>query len=545
MTLDAMGDGVNIAARLEPIAKRGAICLSEDAYRQVKQRLDLKVSDLGQTQLKNIAEPIRVFSLEVGEPVEPKPPATTLEAIAAAEMKNGAPRQPFLRPWSGLAVAVAVLLVAVGAYAWHVGFAARLLGASVDEDKLSTAPRLSIVVLPFENLSGDPELEYFAEGVTDDLTTDLSHLEGSFVIARGTAFTYKGKPIDLRAIGRDLGVRYALEGSVQRVSETVTVNAQLISTETGAHVWADRFDGERGNLDQLQAYTVARLANSLGAELVKAESLRAMRERPNNPDPVDLVMEAAAAYSRGWSPAKLNEALGYYERALQLAPDLVPAQVGLADALVQRVRLSLPGNRAEDLVRAESLIARALSAESSNAWAHFVKAELAFTRKEFDVALSESQVAIENDRNFAGAYALHGGMYIFVGRAAESIPYEETALRLSPREPDRGFWEYWVCRAHAHLAQWEKVTEWCGKSIATNPSFWLPYLDLAAAYGWLGRDAEAKTAIAGLRALMPGFTIQDWANISWSDDPEFQRGYARIVEGLRKAGLPEGKATSR
>ena len=159
-------------------------------------------------------------------------------------------------------------------------------------DKLAAAPRLSIVVLPFENLSGDKEQDYFADGITDDLTTDLSHLRDSFVIARGTAFTFKGKPIDAKQIGRELGVRYLLEGSVRRVGENITVNAQLISTETGAHVWADRFEGERSKLGELQVEVVSRLANSLGVELVKAEALRSMRERPNNPDAVDLAMRA-------------------------------------------------------------------------------------------------------------------------------------------------------------------------------------------------------------------------------------------------------------
>ena len=159
---------------------------------------------------------------------------------------------------------------------------------------MRTAPRLSIVVLPFENLSGDKEQDYFADGITDDLTTDLSHLRDSFVIARGTAFTFKGKPIDAKQIGRELGVRYLLEGSVRRVGENITVNAQLISTETGAHVWADRFEGERGKLGELQVEVVSRLANSLGVELVKAEALRSMRERPNNPDAVDLAMRASA-----------------------------------------------------------------------------------------------------------------------------------------------------------------------------------------------------------------------------------------------------------
>ena len=169
------------------------------------------------------------------------------------------------------------------------------MAVSVD-DKLASAPRLSIVVLPFENLSGDKEQDYFADGITDDLTTDLSHLQDSFVISRGTAFTYKGKPVDAKAIGKELGVRYQLEGSVRRIGEKVEVNAQLISTETGAHVWADRFEGERGRLGELQVEFVSGLANSLGVELVKAEALRSMRERPTNPDAADLAMRARARF---------------------------------------------------------------------------------------------------------------------------------------------------------------------------------------------------------------------------------------------------------
>ena len=266
---DLMGDGVNIAARLEGIAEPGAICLSEDAYRQVKGRLDLAVTDLGPTQLKNIADPIRVYSLEVGQPAQAKPAATVAAAKSESAATSPKPRA-FLR-WPALAAALALALLAAGAFAWRAGYAPRFMTASVD-DKLATAPRLSIVVLPFENLSGDKEQDYFADGITDDLTTDLSHLPDSFVIARNTAFTYKGKPVDAKQIGRDLGVRYVLEGSVRRVGESITLNAQLISTETGAHVWADRFEGDRSKLGQLQIEFVARLANSLGVELVKAEA---------------------------------------------------------------------------------------------------------------------------------------------------------------------------------------------------------------------------------------------------------------------------------
>jgi adenylate cyclase len=287
---DLMGDGVNIAARLEGIAKPGAICLSEDAYRQVSGRLDMEVTDLGPTQLKNIERPIRAYSLEVGQPAQAKPAVT----FAAARSGNAAPAPQariWLSRWPALAATLALALLAAGAFAWRAGYAPHFMAASLD-DKLANAPRLSIVVLPFQNLSENKDQDYFADAITEDLTTDLSHLQDAFVIARGTAFTYKGKPVGPKEIGKQLGVRYVLEGSVRRVGETVTINAQLISTETGAHVWADRFEGDRSKVGELQVEAVSRLAHSLGVELVKAEALRAMREWPSNPDAVDLAMQA-------------------------------------------------------------------------------------------------------------------------------------------------------------------------------------------------------------------------------------------------------------
>jgi adenylate cyclase len=306
---DLMGDGVNVAARLEGICEPGGICLSEDAYRQVKSRLELQVADLGPQSLKNIAEPVRAYLLRQGAPATQKSPQAATR------------RRDVLHRWPALAAALALALFAAGAFAWRAGYAPRFMAASVD-DKLANAPRLSIVVLPFENLSGDKEQDYFADGITDDLTTDLSHLEGSFVISRRTAFTY---PVDAKQIGRELGVRYLLEGSVRRVGETITINAQLISTETGAHVWADRFDGERSKLGELQLEFVSRLANSLGVALVKAEALRAARERPSNPDAVDLALQAQANWNLPDSKATFNDAVTLSERALALDPQNVRA----------------------------------------------------------------------------------------------------------------------------------------------------------------------------------------------------------------------------
>ena len=284
---DLMGDGINIAARLEGIAKPGAICLSEDAYRQVKARLDLNVNDLGATQLKNIAEPVRVYSLEVGVSAQARPVAPLPQ---------------------------------------------------------SSAPRLSIVVLPFTNLGGDSEQEYFVDGVTESLTTDLSRLAGSFVIARNSAFSYKGKSPDVRQIGRELNVRYVLEGSMQRGGNRLRVNVQLVDAETGNHVWAERFDKPVADLFDMQDEIVSRLANTLNAQLIAAEAHRA--ERSPHPDSMDLYFRGAAWLNKGPSPEYLAQARGCFERALALDPGNVEALVGMASIDARRGAYFLADDRA-------------------------------------------------------------------------------------------------------------------------------------------------------------------------------------------------------
>ena len=537
---DLMGDGVNVAARLEGIAKPGAICLSEDAYRQVKSRLDLKVSDLGATQLKNIAEPVHVYSLEVGQPSESKPASA---ATVAVKQKSGTPapgRGGWGSRWPTLAAALALVLLAAGAYGWRSGLAPRLLGASVAEDKLANARRLSIVVLPFENLGDDKDQDYFADGITDDLTTDLSHLDGSFVISRSTAFTYKGKPIDAKEIGRELGVRYVLEGSVRRVDDKITVNAQLISTETGAHVWADRFEVERANLGQLQLDIVSRLANSLGAELVKAESLRAMRERPDNPDAADLAMQGWALINRADDKDRYSDGMKLFERALALDPQNVGAMTGLALVLHWRSDNDWSDDRERDYGRAKGLIDRALVLQPENSMLRLANAEDLGSRNQWRAAVAEAETAIAYDRNNALAHAEKGFWKKYLGRAEESIEDFETALRLDPR--GSGFpWRQWVlCRALNLLGRWEQAIEWCDKAIAASAVVTDSLVDLASANAWAGHDKEAREAVARLLKARPGFTLQKlWPEDQITDNPDFKAQFARIVEGLRKAGVPD------
>jgi TolB-like protein len=336
--------------------------------------------------------------------------------------------------WPAIAAALVVAVLAAGVYVWHAGFASRLLGLSVAEDKLATAPRLSIVVLPFE--TGDPDQQFFADGIVDDLTTDLSHLPDSFVIARGTAFTYKGKPVDAKQIGRELGVRYMLEGSVRRVGENITVNAQLVSTETGAHVWAERFDGERSKLGELQVEFVARLANSLGVELVKAEALRAMRERPSNPDAVDLSMRGWGERYRDYtSKASQDATVSLFERALAIDPQLVPPMVSLARTLVDRVRLRHSVDPKSDIARAEDWAERAVAAEPDSSAAHMAKAWVFVQERQWVQAIAEAKTAVADDPNNPEAEAEARYWELFRGKSEDVFSGLETAFRLSPRDP--------------------------------------------------------------------------------------------------------------
>jgi adenylate cyclase len=531
---DLMGDGVNIAARLEGICEPGCVCLSAAAYEQVRDKLHVTFVDLGEKSLKNIERPVRAYMVRAAEGGA----AERLAVTRASRLRLSALQ------WAAIAVAFLAFLTAAG---W---FGPRVFAPSPrpsppivsTQDKLASAPRLSLVVLPFANLSGDPEQDYFADGLSDDLTTDLSHLPGSFVIAHNTALTYKGKAVDVKEIGRELGVRYAVEGSVRRVGEMITVNAQLISTETGAHVWADRFEGERGKLGDLQVEAVARIANALGVQLLQAESLRAIRDRPTNPDAVDLTMRGWVTFAKSISPENVNQAIGFFDQALRLDPDLPQALIGKAQAQLINLYAFQVGDWTEVLHNAEQAVDRVLASTPDNKSALYVKALVSSGRGQYEATLASLDAAIAIDRNFAPAYGEMTHTLVMLGRAEEGVKSAEQALRLDPHSPARNVWEWYLCDVYAHLAQWQKTADWCQKSVASNSSLLFPYIELAAANGWLGRPEEASAAVADLRRLKPGFTVQDYLGLPHPDNAQWKSEDRRIVEGLRKAGLPEGPA---
>ena len=512
-----MGDGVNIAARLQGIAKPGAICLSEDAYRQVKSRLDLPVSDLGPIQLKNIADPVRVFSLEVGGSTTTKP------------TKHVAEKQRSIFLWAGTSI-VALAVILGGA--WFFLGSHRTASVVPNVSTVAKARHLSIVVLPFRNLSGDPSQDYFADGITENLTTDLSRIRNSFVIAHNTAFTFKGKNIDTKEISKELGVRYVLEGSVQRDQNHVRVNAQLIDGETGAHLWADRFEESITDLFKLQDQVVARLANTLGYELVKAEAQRSTHS--TNPDAIDLTMRGWAALWQPVTNESITSARDYFERALKLDPQYAEAMVGLAYA---RIRASVFGwsKAAEDKPAAQmDLLTKAIAINPGYAFAYYVKSAVAYypPRKEYQEALAAAETEVALDPNSAYGYAMVGRAEALLGRCEQSIAHIKQAFALSPRDPLSGFWYAYLGLAEFCRGRLDAAVEQFKRAVSSGFPTYFTYAILAGAEAAKGNDAEAQSALAEARRLNPQFTIKWFLN----DGPPVP---PMIVEGLRKAGLPE------
>ena len=514
---DLMGDGVNIAARLEGIAKPGAICLSEQAYWQVKGRLDLAVSDLGPTELKNIAEPVRVYSLQVGVTAPAKP------------TKAAAPKQ---RSMFVLLAAGIVALIVIAGGAWYFLGANRPAAVSSNAPGASEAAHLSIVVLPFTNLSGDPSQDYFADGITENLTTDLSRIRNSFVIARNTAFTFKGKAIDAKEIGKELGVRYVLEGSVQRDQNRVRVNAQLIDGKTGAHLWADRFEDDMADMFKLQDQVVARLANTLGSELVKAEAEKSTHS--GNPDAIDLTMRGWAILNQLQLVANkdsLAKALGLFEQALKLDPNNVDAVVGAAQA--ERYDFIYGGmdEKPGQIAKIEELLANAIRLDPTNARAYVVRAGLYRTTRRNKEAAEAAENAARLNSNYAAAYAQLALDEVTPAEYPLAIANIDQAIKLSPRDPELGRWRWTKGKTFNLMGRHQDAIREEQAALDSGYSAWPVYAALAVAYAFTGRQSEAEAAVAQARIVNPKLTIK-WYRAR-IEEPEV------IYEGLRKAGLPE------
>ena len=513
---DLMGDGVNIAARLESIAAPGAICLSEQAYWQVKGRLDLKVIDLGPIELKNIAEPVHVYSLDVGKASQVKPIKPDLLKRRLAVLAAGI-----------------VAFIAIASGAVYV-LSANRSATDVPTAATPAAPaRLSIVVLPFTNLTNDPNQEYFADGVTENLTTELSRIHNSFVIARNTAFGFKGKNVDARNIGRELGVRYVLEGSVQRDQNRVRVNAQLIDAESGAHLWADRFEEDVADLFKLQDEVVARLANSLGYELVRTEAEKDARSK--NPDAVDLAMRGWALVWQEQQQQRTREnnnaAKALFEQALRIDPNETDALAGDAYAYMLEYTRGWATTGTDYEAKILGQADRAIALAPDNMWAYNVKSLYLSTSRRANEGLSAADAGLAIKPDDPPLRRARGAAEIALGRYEQAISDVQQAIRLSPRDPRIGLWLVTLGDAELGLGHVDAAVDEYHKAIDAGWRAYQPYRGLAAAYALGGKMEEATSALAEARRLNPQLTLK-WEQTHSVNIPP-------LLEGLRKAGLPE------
>jgi TolB-like protein len=478
---DIFGDGVNVAARLEGIAEAGGICISSSAYEQVRGKVAVEFADLGEQTLKNIARPV---------------------------------------------------------HAYAVGLNAN--GAQQTSHPTASAPHLSLVVLPFANIGGDPEQEYFVDGVTESLTTDLSRIHGAFVIARNTAFTFKGKAVDAKKLGRELSVRYVLEGSVQRGGNRLRVNVQLIDAETGNHLWAERFDKPVADLFDMQDEIVSRLANALNAELVAAEARRA--ERSNNPDVMDLVFQGRAWWNKGLTPEALAKARGFFERAIALDPENTEAMVGLGVVDVTAAGLIVAENASAAFAAAEVAAKKVLSLTPNHASAHLILGVVKMYTKRVTQGIAECEHALALDRNSALAHSLIGYAKFLLGRGAETEAHINEAFRLSPRDTLAHRWMVWVGLAKVQINADTEAIAWLRRGLDANGNYSLAHFNLAAALARIGEVDDARIAVQAGLVLDPSFTIRRYISgiDAWGiADPAFLAGLERVINGMRLAGVPE------
>ena len=478
---DIFGDGVNIAARLEGIAEPGAICISDDAHRQVRGKVAVEFTDLGDQELKNIARPIRAFAM----------------------INDG--RAPLTRAGG---------------------------------KQITTSPPLSIVVLPFTNIGGDTEQEHFADGITESLTTDLSAIPGSVVVARNTAFTFKGKAVDVKQVGRELNVRNVLEGSVQRGGNRLRLNVQLIDAETGKHLWAERFDKPVADLFDMQDEIVSRLANSLRTQLIIADAQRS--EHLQNPTSMDLTLQGWAKLSTNTTPDAVLKAREFFERALALDPNNIDALVGKG-AVHTTIGAAIMGDdSAPHFAAAEAALIDVLSRNPQHSLAHVVLGSVYIQTGRAVQGIAECERALALDRNLAQAHAFIGQAKNSLGRDTETEAHVNEALRLSPNDTFAFWWTNHVGYSKLRLDEFGDAAIWFRRSIENNRNYAWPHFGLAGALVQLDDLKAARAAVQQGLALDPNFNIRRMRSKMMAlTHSTLIAKRERLLTDLLHAGMPE------
>jgi TolB-like protein/class 3 adenylate cyclase/Flp pilus assembly protein TadD len=531
------GDGVNIAARVEGLAEAGGICISGRVYDQVENKLDLEYEFLGEQKVKNITRPVRIYRVR-----------SDLDAAAHRVVQA---KQVVGRKWRKI-VLVSTAVVVVGAvivagWQFNQWQSTKVGAASVEKMAFPLPDKPSIAVLPFDNLSDDPKQEYFCDGMTEDLITDLSKISGMLVIARNSTFAYKGKPVKIRQVAEELGVRYVLEGSVRKAENKVRITAQLIDAISGHHIWANRYDGKLKDIFALQDKVARSIVTALAVQLTAGDEERVARRGTED-------VQAYDAFLRGWenyrrqTPDDFRRAISYFEKAVDLDPHYARAYAALAATYWEiwkrlwheKLGLSRTANWHEPRYRAEQFLAKAM--QNPTSLAHQVVSAKLLHLHQYEEAIAEAQRAIALDPNDAESYVALADTLTLAGRADEALNWVERAMRLNPHYPS--YYLYQLGLARFGLAQFDKAAISLGKATALNPDDRWSYRLLLATYGHLGRSEDAKMALQAIKKR----DKRGWQN---SIDPLTIRSSAfwlpfkepadaeRLAQGLRKAGIPD------
>jgi TolB-like protein/class 3 adenylate cyclase/tetratricopeptide (TPR) repeat protein len=528
------GEGVNIAARLQSVCPPGAICVSRVVRDHVGNRLGLKLEPLGSLTLKNIAHPVEAFALRLDAGVPTEAP------LARRRLRHM------------VLTGYAALLLAGGAGAgwWlHRDFSAPIVSAAPSASALASpdvarAPRLSLVVLPFNNFDNTPELNSVADGITEDLTTSLAQHRGLVVTAPNSAFAFKGKAVDIKRLGTELGVRYAVEGSVRKVGSSLRVTVQLVSTETGAHLWASEINANATAGAPGQDEIAWRMSQEVFRRLVDIESARGARERPGNPDATDILLQAWALHNRPPNSQQWSELIALYERAVQLDPSLPEALAGLATVLLDSLSGFDDPNAAATIDRAAALVTRAESIQPEQFYVMSARGYLLRFEGHGPEAIATFQRIIDLYPVNGSSYHMLATNLLWVGRAAEAVSNEQRAIQLDPHNPYLWIRELRLSEASLFLGQYDEAVAWGQRSLAAHPggSLWFHagrYAEIAAAHALAGRTGEAHAAAAEASRLRPTMTVRSWGNEAgpYLANPVFAAQIAHVQEGMRLAGL--------
>jgi adenylate cyclase len=507
------GDGVNIAARVEGLADPGGICISGSAYEQIENKLALGYEYIGEHTIKNIVKPIRVYRVPTGP--------ETLQKVT--EEKR--PPPSWQRP--ALAVVIVLLVVAGGVAIWkssRLPTSPPMEVASVEKMAHPLPDKPSIAVLPFDNLSGDPEQEYFSDGLTEEIISALSSVPKLFVIARNSTFTYKGKPVKVQQVSEELGVRYVLEGSVRKSGDKMRITAQLVDALNGHHLWAKRYDRNISDIFAVQDELTKEIITAMQVKLTQGEQARTAARGTDN---LEAYLKCLQAYELALKHNIESNALRKQlaEEAIALDPEYAWAYYLLGGSYQMDVWLGTSKSPKQSLAKATELLQQAIVLDDNLAEAHGLLGFIYAIERQHDKALVQGKKAVALNPNSARAHMYLGKVLTFAARFEESIPEYKKAIRLNPIPPGYYFWSLGL--SYGRAGQYDEAITWCEKAVHMEPDDLLARIMMTAVYSWSGRDEEARAEAAEVLRIDPDFSLDKFA----------KKASPTLVSALRKAGL--------